>query len=40
MTALEVAQYGFVVDRGRVIQSEPTAVLAADDSIPAAYWGQ
>jgi branched-chain amino acid transport system ATP-binding protein len=40
MTALDVAQQGFVLDQGRITKSGSAADLAADSSIQAAYLGQ
>ncbi|MHB0767486.1 ABC transporter ATP-binding protein [Bradyrhizobium sp. 5.13L] len=40
MTALDVAQYGFVLDQGRITKSGRAADLAADGGIQAAYLGQ
>lgn len=39
MTALDVAQYGFVLDQGCITKAGPAAVLASDSSIQAAYLG-
>jgi branched-chain amino acid transport system ATP-binding protein len=40
MTALDIAQYGFVLDQGRITKSGSAADLAGDSSIQAAYLGQ
>lgn len=40
MTALDIAQYGFVLDQGRITKSGRAADLAADSGIQAAYLGQ
>jgi branched-chain amino acid transport system ATP-binding protein len=39
MTALDVAQYGFVLDHGRITRSGPAAALVSDSSIQSAYLG-
>jgi branched-chain amino acid transport system ATP-binding protein len=38
-TALELANYGFVLDTGRIVLSGPTAALANDASVQQAYLG-
>lgn len=40
MTALDIAQYGFVLDQGRITKSGSSVELAADRTIQAAYLGQ
>lgn len=40
MTALDVAQYGFVLDQGRITKSGASTILAADRSIQEAYLGR
>ena len=38
-TALRLAHYGFVLDTGRIVLAEPTAMLARNATVQEAYLG-